>query len=51
LHKAGIKITVDQNIIVKHIAKIMASPYNAHELKMAWEKVNSGYGYWKDGKK
>jgi len=51
LHKAGIKVTVDQSIIVKHIAKITASPYNTVDLKRAWEKVNSGYGYWKDGKR
>jgi hypothetical protein len=51
LYKAGIKVTVDQSIIVQHIAKIMVSPYNARDLKTAWEKVNSGHGYWKDGKK
>lgn len=51
LYKAGIRITVDQNIIIKHIAKIVASPYNVLDLKRAWEKVNSGHGYWKDGKK
>jgi len=51
LYKAGIKVTVDQSIIVKHLAKVLVSPYNAHELRTAWEKVNSGYGYWKDGKK
>jgi len=51
LNKAGIKVTVDQNIIVKHIAKITASPFNRLELRTAWEKVNTGHGYWKDGKK
>jgi len=51
LHKAGIKITVDQGIVVKHTAKISASPYNAIDLRRAWDKVNSGHGYWKDGKK
>ena len=51
LHKAGIKVTVDQNIIVKHIAKVLVSPYNARDLRKAWEKVNAGFGYWKDGKR
>lgn len=51
LYRAGIKITVDRNIMVKHIAKMIASPLNTRELKLAWEKVNSGHGYWKDGKK
>jgi GT2 family glycosyltransferase len=51
LHKAGIKIVVDQSIMVKHIAKMLVSPYNRMELRTAWEKVNSGYGYWKDGRK
>ena len=51
LHKAGFKVLVDQSIIVKHIAKILVSPYNARDLRKAWEKVNSGFGYWKDGKR
>lgn len=51
LHKAGYKVTVDQSIMVKHIAKITAAPYNVHELRKAWEAVNSGFGYWKDGRK
>ena len=51
LYKAGLKVVVDQSIIVKHIARIMASPYNARDLRKAWDKVNSGFGYWKDGKK
>ena len=51
LYKAGIKITVDQNIVVKHIAKILVSPYNTQDLRRAWDKVNSGHGYWKDGRK
>jgi len=51
LYKAGIKITVDQNIIVKHITKISASPYNIFDLRKAWDKVNSGWGITKDGKK
>jgi len=51
LNQAGIRVTVDQNIIVKHIAKVMVNPYNAHDVKTAWDKVNSGHGYWKDGKK
>lgn len=51
LNKVGIRVTVDQNIIVKHIAKITASPFNRNDLRVAWEKVNTGHGYWKDGKK
>lgn len=51
LYKAGVKIVADQSIIVKHTAKISVSPYNARDLKNAWEKINSGQGYWKDGKK
>jgi len=51
LCKAGIKVIVDQNIIVKHIGKVLVSPYNARDMRRAWEKVNSGFGYWKDGKK
>jgi len=51
LHRAGIKVTVDQSIMVKHLARIIVSPYNTQELRTAWEKVNSGYGYWKDGKR
>lgn len=51
LNKAGIRVTVDQNIVVKHLAKIMVSAYNVGDMKKAWEKVNSGHGYWKDGKK
>jgi len=50
LYKAGLKILVDQNIIVNHIAKIVASPYNVRDLRRAWLAVNSGHGYWKDGK-
>ncbi len=51
LCKAGIKITVDQSIVVKHIGKVLVSPWNARDMRRAWEKVNSGFGYWKDGKK
>jgi len=51
LYKAGIKITVDQNIVIKHIAKILVSPYNRKALQSAWELINSGHGYWKDGRK
>jgi hypothetical protein len=51
LVQAGIKVTLDQNIIVKHIAKVIVSPYNARDLRRAWDKVNSGFGHWKDGKK
>lgn len=49
LCKAGIKVTVDQSIIVKHIAKCIVSPFNARDLRRAWDKVNSGFGFWKDG--
>ena len=51
LHKAEIKVTVDQSILVKHLARIVASPYNTQDLRRAWDKVNSGQGYWKDGRK
>jgi hypothetical protein len=51
LYKAGVKVTVDQNIVVKHIAKILASPYNGRDLRNAWDKVNSGWGITKDGRK
>jgi len=50
LHKAGIRVTVDQSIHVKHIAKIQAAPYNVNDLRKAWTAVNSGFGHWKDGK-
>lgn len=49
--KLGHKPIVDQNIIVKHLAKIVVSPHNVRDLRRAWTAVNSGYGYWKDGKK
>ena len=51
LHKAGYRVTVDQSIHVKHIAKILAAPYNRLDLNKAWNAVNSGFGHWKDGKK
>jgi len=51
LSKAGVKITVDQSIIVQHTAKLSASPFNTHDLRQAWTKINSGHGYWKNGKK
>ena len=51
LWKAGVRVTVDQSIIVKHIAKVMAAPFNVLDLRKAWTAVNSGFGYWKDGKK
>lgn len=51
LAKAGVKVVVDQSIVVKHLAQVMVSPWNARDLRKAWEKVNSGFGYWKDGKK
>jgi len=51
LSKAGIKVTVDQSIIVQHITKMTVSPYNTREMENAWNKVNSGWGITKDGKK
>jgi len=51
LHLAGIKFTVDQNIVVKHTAKVEVSPYNRYELKTAVEKINVGWGVTKDGRK
>jgi hypothetical protein len=51
LYKAGVKVVVDQSIIVRHIAKITVNPYNARDLKNAWDKVNSGWGITKDGVK
>ena len=51
LHKAGYKVTVDQNIVVRHIAKLVVSPYNRLDLKRAWKIENEGFGHWKDGKK
>ena len=51
LYKAGIKIVVDQNIVAKHIIKMLASPYNTKDLRRAWEMVNSGFGICKDGRK
>lgn len=50
LHKAGFRVTVDQSIMVQHIAKMLASPYNVLDLRKAWTAVNSGHGHWKDGK-
>lgn len=50
LNKAGIRVTVDQSIVVKHKAKVDVAPYNREDLKKAWDSVNSGFGYWKDGK-
>lgn len=49
--QAGHRPIVDQNIIVQHLAKIVASPYNVRDLRRAWTAVNGGHGYWKDGKK
>jgi hypothetical protein len=50
LWKAGIKIVVDQTIIVKHIVKIPISPINKRDIKNAWEKITTGYGIVKDGR-
>jgi hypothetical protein len=50
LAKKGIKVTVDQNIVVKHLSKLVVSPYNVRDYRKAWDKVNSGFGMWKDGK-
>jgi hypothetical protein len=51
LFKAGYKPLIDTRIIPGHIAKVVVKPYNALDLKKAWEKVNSGWGITKDGKK
>jgi GT2 family glycosyltransferase len=51
MRQAGFKPVVDQNIIVKHIAKMVVAPQNVRDLRRAWQAVNSGHGYWKDGKK
>jgi hypothetical protein len=51
LLKAGYKPLIDTRIIPGHIAKIIVKPYNALDMKRAWEKVNNGYGIVKDGKK
>jgi hypothetical protein len=50
-YQAGYRVLVDTRITPGHIAKVIAKPYNAADLRRAWEKVNSGHGYWKDGKK
>ncbi len=50
LFKAGYKTLIDTRIVPGHIAKIIAKPYNAIDLKRAYEKTNSSFGYWKDGK-
>lgn len=50
LHNAGIKVTVDQSIMVKHLTKLMVAPHSSRFMKQAWESVNSGFGLWKDGK-
>jgi hypothetical protein len=50
LNKAGYKVTVDQGIVVKHIAKMVVSPYNTNDMRKAWETTHSGFGSWKDGK-
>jgi len=50
LHKKGIKVTVDRSIVVKHNFTMSVSPYNRTEVKRAWEKINTGHGYAKDGK-
>lgn len=51
LFKAGISITVDTRIMPKHDAKVKVSAVNRLEMRRAFEKINSGHGYWKDGKK
>lgn len=51
MYKAGHRVLVDTRITPGHIAKVIAKPYNASDLRRAWGKVNSGQGYWKDGKK
>ncbi len=51
LWKAGVKIVVDQSIVVKHIVKLQVSPYNRRDVRNAYDKVNTGWGIVKDGKK
>lgn len=51
LFKAGHRVLIDTRITPGHISKLVAKPYNAPDLRKAWEKVNGGQGYWKDGKK
>lgn len=50
LYKAGYKTLIDTRIVPGHIAKLVAKPYNAPDLRRAWEKVNYSAGYAKDGK-
>ena len=49
LYQANHKVLIDTRIITGHIVKTIVKPYNALDLRRAWEKMNSGYGYWKDG--
>lgn len=51
LYKAGHRVLIDTRIVPGHIVKLIAKPYNASDLRKAWEKIHSGQGYWKDGKK
>jgi len=51
LLKAGFKPLIDTRIIPGHIAKVIVKPYNAADMRKAWEKVNNGYGIVRDGKK
>lgn len=51
VYQAGIKFVVDQNIVVKHWARVEASPYNRRELKRAAEIINTGWGTTKNGRK
>jgi len=50
LYKAGIKIVVDQSIIIGHTGKLTINVFNREDMKKAWQKVNSGWGITKDGK-
>ena len=50
LFKAGHRVLIDTRITPGHIAKVVAKPYNAPDLRRAWEKVNYSAGYAKDGK-
>ena len=49
--QAGYRPLIDTRIIPGHISKMIVKPYNAPEMRKAWEKINNGYGIVKDGKK
>ena len=49
LFKAGYRVLIDTRVVPGHISKVVAKPYNAPDLRRAWEKVNYSAGYAKDG--